>query len=170
MSRSGFATIIASAIGTGLREFEKSVTYYRENRKRVEDRLLLNFRDRVLEDFYREGFALIQMGELEDGRALIEKQLTQLDKRRELGRADGYDYDYAAIYAFQGDQDRALKHLRDYSNKAMNWFFFKTPLEFIQYDILFENLWDNEEFKALVKQDQEEKAKARSELEAMNEL
>jgi tetratricopeptide (TPR) repeat protein len=153
-----------------LREFEKSLTYFRENRKGDRDKQFIFYNEVVSVQFYREGFALIQMGELEDGRALIEKQLTQLDKKRELGRADGYDYHYAAIYAFQGDQDRALKHLRDYSNKAMNWWFFKTPLEFIQYDILFENLWGNEEFKALVKQDMEEKAKARSELEAMNEL
>ena len=42
-------------------------------------------------------------------------------------------------------------------------------ISFMQYDIMFENLWDNEEFKAIVKHDQEEKAALRAQVREMEE-
>jgi len=111
------------------------------------------------------------MGNQEEGMELIEKQLAQLDKSRKLGRSDNYDYHYAAIYASRGDQERALLHLRNYEEKvicptpARNLI----PISYIQHDIMFENLWDNEEFKIFVKEIQDEKAAIRAQVREAEE-
>ena len=123
------------------------------------------------DNLYREGFALIQMGNQVEGLELIENQLVQLEKRKKLGRPDGYDYHLAAIYASRGDEERALQHLRDYGETVLNPVPEENliPISYIQYDIMFENLWDNEEFQAIVKRDHDEKAAARAQLKEMEE-
>ncbi|MCK5470428.1 MAG: hypothetical protein KAI99_18025, partial [Cyclobacteriaceae bacterium] len=149
-----------------LKEFETSVKYFRSYRERKEELGRIQWNN-----LYREGYALIQMGNQEEGVELIEKQLAQLDKRKKLGRSDGYNYHYAAIYASRGDQGRALKHLRDYEG---NIIFLPPnenliPISFIQHDIMFEKLWDNEEFQAFVKRNQDEKAALRVKVREMEE-
>jgi hypothetical protein len=100
---------------------------------------------------YREGFALIQIGEQDKGTKLIEEQLEVLEKIRKLERPFGYDYHFAAIYAFQGDSVRALEYLRIYDQKVLSPNSNMYPIGFAQHDVLFENIWDNEEFKELMK-------------------
>ncbi len=67
-------------------------------------------------------------------------------------------YIKSAIHAYRGDQEKALQYLRDYEKKV----FVPPdpsviPIYFTQYDILFKPLWNNPEFKALLKKEQEKK-------------
>lgn len=112
------------------------------------------------------------MGNQEEGMELIEKQLAQLDKRKKLGRSDGYNYHYAAIYASRGDQERALKNLRDYEGNIIFLPPDKNliPISFIQHDIMFENLWDNVKFQAFLKRIQEENAAIRVQIRKAEEV
>ncbi len=131
-----------------LREFENALNYFKKYRERREEFGLIQ-----KDNLYREGFVLIQLGYQKEGMELIEKQLSLLDKKRNLRRPDGYDYHYAAIYAFLGDQYKAMQHLRDYKNKVLYPPGITSIIQigFIQYDVMFENLWDNVEFQAFVK-------------------
>jgi tetratricopeptide (TPR) repeat protein len=147
-----------------LRDFEKSLEYFREFRKHMER---LGWMQRY--NLYREGFVLVQLGHKEEGMELIERQLAFLDKQRTLQRASPHDYHYAAIYAFQGDYESALKHLRNYNKKELGMEIDVPfiPISYTQYDILFENLWDNEEFKVFIKEIDEEKAAIRAQVQEM---
>ncbi|MCK5467240.1 MAG: tetratricopeptide repeat protein, partial [Cyclobacteriaceae bacterium] len=147
-----------------LRDFENAVKYYQQFREVREAMGRIQW-----DNLYREGIALIELGMKDEGMKLIEKQLSQLEKRKKLGRPDGYDYHLAAISAYRGDQEKALQYLRDYENKVFYPDHNLIPISFIQYDIMFENLWDNEEFKAIVKRDQDEKAAIRVQLREMEE-
>ena len=64
-----------------------------------------------------------------------------------------------------------MQHLRNYKETV----FYSDPevmiipISYIQHDIMFEKLWDNEEFKAIVKRDQDEKVAIRAQLSEMEE-
>lgn len=149
-----------------LRDFETSLQYFREFRNSQEQL------GRIQQDnLYREGFALIQLGYQEEGTKLIEEQLDLLDKSKKLGRSDGYDYHYAAIYASRGDYKRALLHLRNYEETVIypNSVISIIPIHYIQYDIMFENFRDQEEFKNFVKEIQDKNAAIREEIREMEE-
>jgi len=163
-STNSSCNFLSANINLQLREFETSLKYFREFREVNEKRGFRQFNN-----LYREGFSMIQMRNQKVNIKLIEQQLILLDKRNKLGRPDGHDYHYAAIYASLGDQDRALQHLRDYQEKSFypNWRII--PISFSQHDIMFENLWDNEEFQAIVRRDQEEKAAARLQVREIEE-
>jgi len=145
-----------------LSDFDKAVKYYREFRKRSVGRGL-----NEISNLYREGFALIQLGYKEEGDELIDEQLTQLNKRKELGRPDGYAYHLAAIAAYRGEEEHALQYLRDYNQGVFFPYTYIIPISFSQYDILFKNLWENEEFKEIIRNDQEEKEAVRIKLREM---
>jgi TolB-like protein/Tfp pilus assembly protein PilF len=147
-----------------LKEFEASMKYFRKFRKRMEDLGRIQW-----DNLYREGFALIQLGFQKEGTELIEKQLAVLDKRKKLGRSDGYDYHYAAIYAYRGDLERALQYIRDYEKKIFFSDILINPIIYIQHDIMFENLWENEEFKAIIQRQEEKFAEIRAEIDQMEE-
>ena len=142
-----------------LGDFENAVKYYRQFRE------VREARDRIQWDnLYREGIALIELGLKEEGKQLIEEQLSQLEKRKKLDRSDGYDYHLAAIHAFRGDQEKALQYLRDYANKVFFPDHNIIPLYFAQYDILFKPLWDNPGFKSLIKKALDEREAGRAQV------
>ncbi len=148
-----------------LRNFETSLKYFRKYRNGLE--ISGHIRS---DNLYREGFALIQLGHEEKGKKLIEEQLDLLDKRKKLGRPDGYDYHYAAIYAYNGDLKRALKHLYDYEKAVLNPMTnLIIPIHYIQHDIMFENLWAQQEYKTFVKEIQDKNAVIREEIREMEE-
>jgi len=132
-----------------LKNYDKAANLFKKNRKKAGwVKWITN------KNSYREGFALIQIGEKEKGTELIEEQLIVMGKERKLGRPSGYDYHFAAIYAFQGDSVRAIEHLRLYDQKILEYnHYYVPPIRFAQYDALFENIWDNQEFKELIKND-----------------
>jgi len=147
-----------------LGDFENAVKYYRQFREVREARGLIQW-----DNLYREGIALVELGMKEEGEKLIEEQLVQLEKRKKLGRADGYNYHLAAIAAYFEEEEKALHYLRDYNNQVFYPDHNIIPLYFARYDILFKSMWDNPGFKALLRQEQEEKAAGRAKVREMEE-
>ena len=145
-----------------LGDFDAAVKYYRKYRKRCVGRGL-----NEIGNLYREGYALIQLGYKEEGDVLVDEQLTLLNKRKKVLSPDGYAYHLAAIAAYRGEEERAIQYLRDYSQGVFFPYTNIIPISFSQYDILFKNLWENEEFNDIIKRDQEEKATASAELRIM---
>jgi len=140
-----------------LQDYKTAVHYFQQLRKAREARGYMQW-----DNLYMEGIALVKLGHKEEGMKLIEKQLALLKKRKELGRTDAYEYHLAAIYSYLGEYDKALQHLKNYSKKIFYPDHKIIPFSFIQYDILFDPIRNNPEFKALLKQDQDEKAMARA--------
>jgi hypothetical protein len=62
-----------------------------------------------------------------------------------------------------------LQYLHNYEENVFWPISRKIPISFIQYDIMFENLWDNEEFQAFVKRNQDEKEAIRAQVREMEE-
>ena len=147
-----------------LGDFENAVEYYRKFREIREAWGRIQW-----DNLYREGIALTELGRKEEGMKLIERQLNQLERRKQLGRTDGYDYHLAAIAAYRGESEKAVQYLRDYMNKVLYPANDIIPINFIQYDIVFKNLWNDPDFKAIIKQDQEEKAVGRAKVQEMEE-
>jgi len=69
------------------------------------------------------------------------------------------------IYAFQGDKKLALKYLAEYAKRGFTWGWH----DFILIDPFFESLRGDPEFKAIVKQAQEEKAALREQVRDLEE-
>jgi TolB-like protein/class 3 adenylate cyclase len=71
----------------------------------------------------------------------------------------------AAIHAFLGDKEKAYQYLYDMEKYAFSgWYTMKT-----QVDPMFESLWENEEFKALLQREEIKFARIRAELERIEE-
>ena len=92
-------------------------------------------------------------------------------KRKRLNRPDGRNYHFAAIYAFLGDEQRAVKYLSDYASDIVYVpsLYGIIPVRFAQSDIMFENLWENDVFRKIIAQDEEEKATAVAELKELEQ-
>jgi hypothetical protein len=69
------------------------------------------------------------------------------------------------IYAFKGNRVEALKYLAEYAKRG----FTQGWHDFILIDPFFESLRGDPEFKAIVKQAQEEKAELREQVRQMEE-
>jgi len=147
-----------------MRDYEKSLKYFQRYRGRLDEMGRFQF-----DNLYREGIALIELGNNKEGMKFIEKDFSQLEKRKQLGRSDDHDYHLAAIHAYRGNKEKAISCLRDYDNQVLRPNAHIIPISFAEHDILFEHLWDDPEFKAIIKLDKDRKAKARARILEMEE-
>jgi adenylate cyclase len=142
---------------TFLKEFDKALEYY-EKSETSNKKLGLVIPAGDIDIIY----IYQQTGKQEEARQLLEKTVAYWKDRN---TNESY-YRIGAAYAAMGDLKNALINLKKYD---FNGGFYS----FISYCPIFESLWDNEEFKDLVKKLNEEKAKIREEifaLEATGEL
>jgi len=120
---------------------------------------------------HRYGYVLWQLGEKE----LAKKQISQqhgwyLERWKDSDSPRVPDkifaYDLAAIHAFLGERDEALKWLREFEAFGWHW---GSPF-YIRIDKMFESLRGDPEFEALVQKALEDKARQRAALavEAVN--
>ena len=106
-----------------------------------------------------------------EGIEMMEYQL-ELNKKLLLNfqQAHGVYYEDAGIYAFLGKEELAFEYLRKFDS-INRWDDGK--LHFIHRDPQFDNIRENEEFKAIIKKRMEEIKRAREEvrrLEASGKL
>jgi len=71
----------------------------------------------------------------------------------------------SAIYAIQNDNSASLKYLE----AAFAIWGFRPYDDQIEIDPIFESLWDDPKFKALIKRAQDEKAAIRAQIREMEE-
>ena len=103
-------------------------------------------------------------GRKEEAGIIFKEQIKRLES--ELDKEDGNTYlNLARIFAFRGEKTEALVYLEKYAKKG----FAIGQHDFIVIDPFFESLRDHPEFKAIVKQAQEEKAALREQVRQMEE-
>ncbi|WP_297693099.1 hypothetical protein [uncultured Eudoraea sp.] len=115
-----------------------------------------------LRDWHRYGQVLVAMDKEAEGIEMMEYQL-ELNKKLLLNfqQAHSVYYEDAGIYAFLGKEELALEYLRKFDS-INRWDDGK--LHFIQRDPQFDNIRENEEFKAIIKKRMEEIKRAREEV------
>lgn len=116
---------------------------------------------------HRYGYVLWQMGERAAAREQFERQRTwYLQTVESAGNARqpirNFTYDLAAIYAFLGQREEALKWLSAFASTGWHW---GSPY-YIEVDRLFTPLRTDPEFQTMVREAQKKKAEQRSALEA----
>jgi tetratricopeptide (TPR) repeat protein len=121
-------------------------------------------------DNYEIGHVYYQLGRTEEAAQIFTKEIQVLqsivestgNSNRSVRRTHLH---LSRIYAFQGKRKEAIEHLTEYANSG----FLDGWHDFILLDPFFESLRDDPEFKAIVKQAQEEKATQRAQIKEMEE-
>jgi len=143
-------------------EFEKAKQYYDQWKKNGQPS---RFDNRIK---YEVGYVYYQLGRKEEAQKIFTAEIQRLESKQNIDSHREL-LDLARIFAFQGDSVKAMKYLTDYANKGFRF----GQQDFILIDPFFESLRDDPEFKAIVKQAQDEKAALRvqvREMEARGEL
>ncbi len=121
---------------------------------------------------YQIGYVYHHLGRIEEADKIFIEQIQKLESELENGQRLFYGslpnyllLHLSRIHAFQGNKNEAIKYLTEYAKKGFDggWH------DFILIDPFFESLWDNPQFKAIVKQAQEEKAALRAQVREMEE-
>jgi len=146
----------------GLGEFEKAEKYYAQviDTLDKEERIPLKFAHRL-------GYVFWNLGQESRAQEYFESQLAYC--RESLLSGEGYqtvEYDLAAVYAFLGEEKKALDYLSHYAEKGFTYGLH----DYILRDPLFEKIRGNKEFQNIVQQAQEEKAALRELVLEMEEL
>jgi len=108
---------------------------------------------------------LLQLGKKQEAyfiinkcKALSEKHISEEPNRSDL------NLDLATIHAFRDEKEESLIYLSKAVDLGLDWRLYYTP-----FDPSFKNLWNDPEFKAIIKRDQDKKAAVRAEIKKMEE-
>jgi len=148
-----------------LGEFEKAEQYFYQYQDTRQESWLITSRYWD----YQIGYIYHKLGRTEEAEKTFTEQIQKLQTWQNKGLPfEGRWISYlhlARIYAFQGHRNKALKHLSKYAELGFTagWH------DFILIDPFFESLKDDPQFKAIVKQAQDEKAAIRVQVREMEE-
>jgi tetratricopeptide (TPR) repeat protein len=143
-----------------LGEFEKAEQYFDRYQEAGPSGVIFN-KSRINRQI---GYVYDQLGKTEEAEIFFSENIQRLQSRlgqERLNRSRSDDYlRLARIYAFQGTRKEA---------EYAKWGFSGGQHDFILIDPFFQSLWDDPEFKAIVKKAQEEKAALRAKVREMEE-
>ena len=114
------------------------------------------------------GYVYYKLGrikEAEEGFQVILKRNTEILSNASKPPDVIFYYWQAQILAFQNRKNEALQFIKMIDERGFNFYLFDRMTN----EPMFENLWDDPEFKAIVKQAQEEKAAIRAQIIEMEE-
>jgi TolB-like protein len=121
----------------------------------------------------RYGYILYKLGRKEEAKESFDKQIEYSSETIRLKRTSAAVgtsfYALAGTYAFLGEKEKAYQTLHEMENQLFHGSF----VWYMQVDCLFESLWKEEEFKAIIQRQERKFAEIRAEidgLEAVGEL
>jgi len=117
------------------------------------------------------GYVYYQLGKTEEADKIFAEQIEILESVPDLERRGVFRYSrnsllpLSRIYAFMGDKKQALKYLAECAKNGfiLGWH------DYLLIDPFFERLWDDPEFKSIMKQAQDEKDALRAQVREMEE-
>ena len=141
---------------------------YKDAEKYYEKWLLISKESGENEIFNRHRFALIlwMNGKKEEAQKLFNEHIKVCENSIKGNGLYGKSlaaYDLAGIYAFLGEKKEAYNWLRKYEKDGFIWGYDK----YVSIDQLFENLWDDPEFKVIIQRELDEKAAIRMRIREM---
>lgn len=141
-------------------EYDKALDYLNRNQTHIND-IYINNQHRI-------GYLYYLNGDKSKSNEYFNKQIEYCKESIRLGRAyaslGAAGYDLAGIYAFLGEKEKAYQILYEVADKLKDGL-----LWFIKVDPLFESLWDDQEFKDIITQQETKYAKIREELDQLRE-
>ena len=162
--RTCFRVLFQSSLS--LSEFEKAEQYFHQWQNVGAEHIS---NDRLMN--YEIGYVYYQLGKTEEAKKIFTEQIEILESASDLERSNNFGdsrnslLHLSRIYAFQGNNKQALKYLAEYAKRG----FLRGWHDFILIDPFFESLRNDPQFKAIVKQAQEEKAALRAQVREMEE-
>jgi len=112
--------------------------------------------------WFRFGMVLVEIGREEEGIQMMKDQLKKYDEvMKNFQRMDVILYNSAAICAYLGEKERAYDYLRKFDGNLIRW---DQDIYTAQLDPMFDNLREDEEFKAIINEVQGEHKRIREEL------
>jgi TolB-like protein/Tfp pilus assembly protein PilF len=139
-------------------EYEQAEEYYLQWVERAQATIFYNSIN------YEIGLVYFQLGRKNEAKEIFTREAQRLESELNENSHNTLLH-LARISAFQGDHLKSIKYLTDYANKG----FINGGHDFILIDPFFESLRDDPEFKAIVKNAQEEKAALREQVRQMEE-
>jgi TolB-like protein len=128
------------------REYEKALRYYQAWEVEVQAEGIQGPSE--LESWHRYGQVLAGLGREKEAREMMEYQLELNEKlQKNFQRAHVVYYETAGIYSFLGESDLAIEYLKKFDS-VNRWDDGK--LHFIQRDPQFDNIRNQESFKAII--------------------
>jgi len=112
---------------------------------------------------YEIGYVHYQLGRTDESDKIFKEEIQKLES---IDHEAAVHYLHLSrIHAFKGERKKALENLNEFAKRGFTsgWH------DFILIDPFFESLRDDPEFKAIVKQAQEEKAELREQVRQMEE-
>lgn len=146
-----------------LGEYDKAAQYF--NQFHSSDQVA-NYLDIHMN--YEIGYVYYQLGKTKEAEEIFSEHIKKFESELDSAFLSPEIY-LARIYAFKGEKDKALDYLerftenRGFRGLERGWH------DFILIDPFFESLRDDPEFKAIVKQVQDEKATLREQVRRMEE-
>jgi TolB-like protein/lipopolysaccharide biosynthesis regulator YciM len=117
-----------------------------------------------IRDSHRYGQVLILSGQKEKGLEMIQRQIELNEKLIELERADmGHIYDLAGIYSFLGQKEKAFYWMERFEKKN-GWLRFGGLNSFVRFDMQFDNIRNEKQFKDWVSRGEKELESVRKEI------
>jgi len=115
-----------------------------------------------LGEINRKAYLLIKLDRREEAEAILHKEIDHYLERLKLGRAleASAKFNLAACYALLGEKEKAYDILYKLEEKGFHGHFVSN----IQVDPLFENLWDDKEFMAIIRRQEKKYADIRAEV------
>jgi tetratricopeptide (TPR) repeat protein len=150
------------------KEFEQAKENYENIRKNISEKDTLDlFRSA------RYGYVLYNLNQKEEATKIFDQQIEyHLESIRmksflATGSWGGASHaTLAAINAFLGEKDKAYQYLHDIEKDAFSgWYTTR-----MQVDPMYENLWEDEEFKAIIQREQIKFADIRTEIDQLEEM
>ena len=110
----------------------------------------------------RYGMVLVENGREEEGVQMMNDELKKYDEvMKNFERMDQILYNSAAICAYLGEKERAYDYLRKIDGSLIRW---DENIYVVQFDPMFDNLREDEEFKSIINDVQGEHKRIREEL------
>lgn len=151
-----------------LKEYNQAVTYFE-----IWETFVKEHPDHwsAQDNWFNYGMALTGIGNEKIGIQMMKDQLKKNDEMmKNFQRMDQILYNSAAICAFLGEKERAYDYLRRFDGSLIRW---DSLIYRVQFDPMFDNLREDEEFKSIINEVQGEHKRIREELarvEARGEL
>jgi TolB-like protein/class 3 adenylate cyclase/Tfp pilus assembly protein PilF len=118
-----------------------------------------------LQDSIWFSYLLKETGRDKEANLILQNSKIAIEKQRSGGGRNWRLFNLSAIYAIQNDKSASLKYLEFAFDQGPG----RRYCDQIEIDPIFENLWDDPKFKAIVKQAQDKQAVIRAQMQEMIE-
>jgi adenylate cyclase len=148
-----------------LGKFDESLRYFEKWKQSIEEEGEIT--SSTITEWHRYGEVLVGVGREKEGFRIMRGQLARNDTIRNLRVTVGLLYDNVGICSFLGEKRRAYEYLKQFDGSRRRW---DELIYAVQFDPLFDNIRNDEEFIKITARVFEEHKRIRDELNILESL